>query len=175
MIHTIILVFVSAILAVAQQRGPGKSGDDQTPVDPTQYVGTETCKGCHEETGTSFAKNPHARTQAKHQGPQWQGCEACHGPGKSHAEAGDPANIIRFEQLSPAEISKTCLRCHDLSADKSPGRLLHSQHASNDVGCLECHSQHSSVGPHLLKLEQAELCASCHSSRRKSNPASPRK
>src|SRR5258708_39605576 len=85
MIHTIILVFVSAILAVAQQRGPGKSGDDQTPVDPTQYVGTETCKGCHEETGTSFAKNPHARTQAKHQGPQWQCCEAGHGPGKGHA------------------------------------------------------------------------------------------
>jgi len=165
MIQAVILVF--AVLAVAQQREPGKPSDDQTRVDPTQYVGTETCKGCHEEIGTAFYKSPHARTSAKHQGPQWQGCEACHGPGRSHAEAGDPANIIRFEQLSRAEISKSCSRCHDLSADKNAGKLVHSQHASVDVGCLECHSQHSATEPHLLKAARSELCASCHSSRRK--------
>ena len=172
MIHAVIIVF--AILSVAQQREPGKSGDGQTSIDPTQYVGTEACKGCHEEIGTGFGKNPHARTPAKHQGPQWQGCEACHGPGRSHAEAGDPANIIRFEQLSRAEISKTCLHCHDFSVDKSPGKVVHSRHPSNDFGCLECHSQHSSAAPHLLKAEQSELCASCHSGRRKSRRASPK-
>jgi predicted CXXCH cytochrome family protein len=171
MIHAVILVF--AILSVAQQRESEKAGGEQAAVDPTQYVGTETCKGCHEEIGTGFAKNPHSRMQAKHQGPQWQGCEACHGPGRSHTEAGDPANIIRFEQLSRAEISKTCLRCHDLTTNRGPGKLLHSRHPSNDFGCLECHSQHSSAAPHLLKAAQSELCTSCHSGR-KSRRLSPK-
>ena len=171
MIHAVIFVF--AMVAVAQQREPVKSSD-QTPVDPAQYVGTETCKGCHEEVGTRFSKNPHAAMQSKHQGPQWQGCEACHGPGRSHAEAGDPSDIVRFEQLSRAEISRTCFRCHDFRANKSPGKLVHSQHPSNDVGCLECHSQHSSVAPHLLKAAQAELCASCHLRRHRKKPATPK-
>src|SRR5258708_32335072 len=104
MIHAVILALV--ILVVAQQREPGKSGDGQTSIDPPQYVGTEACKGCHEEIGTGFGKNPHARTPAKRQGPQWQGCEACHDPGRSQPGAGDPANVIAIDQLSRGAIAE---------------------------------------------------------------------
>src|SRR5258708_39377098 len=50
-------------------------------VDPSQYVGSETCKTCHGEMAAGFDKGPHRKTTlAKHQGPQWQRCEACPGP-----------------------------------------------------------------------------------------------
>src|SRR5690242_10826545 len=55
--------------------------------DTSQYVGTETCKSCHEDMGTSFDKGPHWKTLNDKHGPQWQGCESCHGPGKAHAES----------------------------------------------------------------------------------------
>ena len=37
------------------------------------------------------------------------GCESCHGPGKAHAEEGDPTKIISFKNKSSKEISETCL------------------------------------------------------------------
>ena len=38
-------------------------------------------------------------------GPEWQGCEACHGPGKAHAESGDQDKIIRLQaEMSPRGI-----------------------------------------------------------------------
>ena|SRR5437764_15151012 len=49
---------------------------DYHKADPSQYVGSDTCKTCHEEQGKSFERGPHWKTNlAKHQGPQWQGCE----------------------------------------------------------------------------------------------------
>src|SRR6478672_3558609 len=50
--------------------------------DPSQYVGTDTCKTCHEDIGKTFDKGPHWKTLNDKHGVQWQGCEACHGPGK---------------------------------------------------------------------------------------------
>src|SRR5215510_3177749 len=79
---------------------------DYHKVDPSQYVGSDTCKTCHEEQGKSFD-----------QGPHWKGCEACHGPGKEHAESADPAKIIRFAPLSREESSKRCLGCHEFGEE----------------------------------------------------------
>src|SRR5690348_8766785 len=58
----------------------GQKNMDQYKADPSQYVGSDTCKTCHEEQGKSFDRGPHWKTTlAGHQGPEWQGCEACHG------------------------------------------------------------------------------------------------
>ena len=45
---------------------------------PSQYVGTDTCKTCHEDIGKTFDKGPHWKTLNDKHGVQWQGCEACH-------------------------------------------------------------------------------------------------
>ena len=131
-------------------------------VDPSQYAGTETCKSCHEYEAGSYDKSPHSKMPpGKHQGPEWQGCEACHGPGQEHAESGDPAKIIRFPALSREESSRRCLKCHGSSPRQA--NFLRSEHAQNNVGCLDCHSMHApKVQAKLLKAQQPQLCYSCH-------------
>src|SRR5947209_10985482 len=72
----------------------GKSNSKQDPVqkyvratDPSLYVGTETCKTCHEDMPAKhfykdFEATPHfATTLDNKKGPEWHGCESCHGPG----------------------------------------------------------------------------------------------
>jgi len=146
----------------ASGESAGQKQMDHYKADPSQYVGTETCKTCHEEQGKSFDKGPHWKTTlAGHQGPEWQGCEACHGPGKEHAESADPAKIVRFGPLSREEASKRCLTCHEFGEEHS--NFLRSQHLKNNVGCVDCHSVHSpKVGRQLLKAAQPTLCYSCH-------------
>lgn len=111
------------------------------PVDPAEFVGVETCRSCHEQEGKTYDKGPHSKlTSAKAKGPQWQGCEACHGPGREHAESGDPANIIRFAALTREEASRRCLRCHE--SGREHAKLHHSQNMNGKDGCLDCHSIH---------------------------------
>jgi hypothetical protein len=64
----------------------------QRPTDPSLYVGSETCKTCHEDMPVKgFFKNyedsPHyVTTLDTKRGPEWHGCEACQGLGKEHVE-----------------------------------------------------------------------------------------
>src|SRR5438309_4177101 len=100
------------------QPDAGKKGkkvtENHPAVDPSQYVGAETCKTCHEDVAKGYDRGPHWKTTlAKHQGPEWQGCEACHGPGKEHAESGDPSKILRLNAMGREESSKRCLGCHE--------------------------------------------------------------
>src|SRR5271169_368387 len=78
-----------------------------------QFAETDVCKTCHEEVWDKhFANTPHS---ALLKGDQ-HGCQACHGPAQAHVEGGgDPAKIIRFETLSPAETAAICTKCHQSS------------------------------------------------------------
>jgi DmsE family decaheme c-type cytochrome len=135
---------------------------DSYAADPSQYVGSDTCKTCHEEQFNSFEKGPHWKTETdKHHGPAWQGCEACHGPGKAHAESGDVTKIINLTKLSREQSSRRCLSCHEF--DEEHSNFLRSQHVKNNVGCIDCHSVHApKVENQLLKAAQPTLCFSCH-------------
>ena len=135
---------------------------EATAVDPSQYVGEETCKTCHEEAAKGYDKGPHWKTALdKRHGPEWQGCESCHGPGKAHAESADPEKIVRFGGLSREESSKRCLSCHEFGEEHS--NFLRSQHLKNNVGCVDCHSVHNAkVNRQLLKAAQPALCYTCH-------------
>ena len=124
----------------------------------TAYVGEATCLGCHEDQaykGTAHGRSFNERTPAAN-----LGCESCHGPGKAHADSGDPTLIRRFTAMSPSEVSATCTSCHN--------RATHalwdgSQHDQRNLSCTTCHSIHSAKGqPQLKAQNQTALCSTCH-------------
>jgi DmsE family decaheme c-type cytochrome len=127
------------------------------------YVGSDTCRTCHEDIYTKhFENTPHAALlkQGKH------GCEDCHGPGQAHVEGGgDVTKIIRFEKLSPAQASARCLTCHQTSLENTD--FSRSVHLSQGVGCLSCHSPHHATDPnHLMVKAQPLLCYGCHATQK---------
>ena len=150
------------------------------------YVGSETCKGCHEEKFAYFSKTKHARVANL---PDWkgkmQGCESCHGPGKAHVEGGgDKTKIHTFANESSKKVSETCLACH--AGKEEHNNYRRGEHWRNDVGCTDCHSPHSAELPdqgagsstfiaaasktkpgiasvRMLKSSEPQLCLKCHS------------
>src|ERR1043165_1446738 len=80
---------------------------------PDDDVGSEACTYSHEDQSKAFSHTSHAQVASL---SSWKskvtGCESCHGPGKAHAEEGDPKKIISFKHKSSKEISETCLGCH---------------------------------------------------------------
>src|SRR5262245_25438528 len=67
------------------------------------YVGSESCKACHEQQFANFSRTKHGKLAAAHSWKgETQGCETCHGPGKLHVEGGgDKSKITAFSGLSP--------------------------------------------------------------------------
>src|SRR5277367_324880 len=137
------------------------------PTDPSLYVGSEVCKTCHEDLYKTFETSPHFVTTIDskldaQKGPQWEGCEACHGPGKAHVDGGgDKTKIFTFKDVSPAETSARCLSCHQNSQEHNNyGR---SAHLESGVGCIDCHDpHHSKEKEFLLKEASPKLCYTCH-------------
>lgn len=128
-----------------------------------QYVGSDVCKGCHEEVFKKFEPNPHLHLLAKGASgtTDWHGCESCHGPGSAHVEAGgDVTKIVTFKSLSAEQSSAVCQQCH---RDGDRSNFHRSSHLESGVGCLDCHNIHS-VNPKtaLLKEESPKLCYQCH-------------
>ncbi|HVS74915.1 MAG TPA: DmsE family decaheme c-type cytochrome [Candidatus Acidoferrales bacterium] len=179
--HTpIVAVLIGGLLALAagvpgraQQAAKRPGSQKQTkkyerPTDPALYLGTDTCKTCHEDMPTKgFFKNyeasPHfLTTMDTKRGPEWHGCEACHGPGKEHVEGGgDKSKIFSFKGKSAQEISARCLDCHQFGEEHS--NYARSQHLKNNVSCVDCHSPHTpKVQEKLLKAPQPTLCYGCH-------------
>ena len=83
------------------------------------YVGSETCKGCHEDQFKKMEHTLHGKllgTQLSKGDLQARGCEGCHGPGSKHLEdQANPANNLRFGKtsiLKAADKNEVCLQCH---------------------------------------------------------------
>ena len=151
-------LFLAASPAAAQSTQETKPAVAE-PKDGPQYVGTDTCKTCHEDLyKKSFEGTPHFKTTLK----DGHGCESCHGPGSEHvAGGGDVSKIISFKSLSRQESSMRCLSCHAEKHEQA--HFAESSHAGSQVGCLDCHSPHHAKEPqHLLVQNQPELCYGCH-------------
>jgi DmsE family decaheme c-type cytochrome len=132
-----------------------------SPAEDSKYVGSDTCKTCHEDLYNSWAKTPHWKTTLdKKAGPSHQGCEGCHGPGAEHvAGGGDKTKIFVFAKASAKEVDARCLTCH---AGAHPN-FERSEHGHAKVSCIDCHSPHAFKSEaNLLKVSQPQLCYSCH-------------
>jgi DmsE family decaheme c-type cytochrome len=158
------------ILLQAQGNAPASKGTAKSPspsnaaqIDTTGYIGSETCKACHDDIYTSFEKTPHWKTTLDtRRGPRWQGCEACHGPGAEHVAAGGDKSKIFVFKGSPAEkITARCMECHQYGEEHS--NFERSAHNTNKVTCTDCHSpHHAQEARFLLVNKQPTLCYSCH-------------
>jgi predicted CXXCH cytochrome family protein len=150
--------------------------------DPNLYAGSETCAACHEEAFKSVSHTKHGKlADVKSWRDKVQSCEACHGPGKAHAEEPSLANIISFKNKDPKFISETCLACH--AGKEEHNQFRRGEHWRNNVGCTDCHTAHgpeygkfkdgsmTQVGsasvlnpaPAMLRTAEQQLCISCHS------------
>lgn len=156
------LAIVGLILAVqVEAAGP-------PTVPGATFVGSDACKGCHEDLAKKIEHSLHGRllgTKLSRTEVQRRGCEACHGPGSKHLE--DPANPtfnIRFGKkatLAAADQNAVCLQCHQRGK-----RILWqgSPHDTRDVSCVSCHSAHAPQAEkgQLKKATQSDLCSQCH-------------
>lgn len=166
----ILLVALICCVAVVQLAAKGKSAkQDQASAKPAAqtkdagYVGSDTCKGCHEQQFKQIEGTQHYKTTfAKGRGEDWHGCESCHGPGAAHVEGGgDKSKIFRFEDASANEISQRCMTCHETNAEHMG--FNRSVHAKNGVSCTSCHSPHKAKETQFLLAEkQPNLCFTCH-------------
>jgi DmsE family decaheme c-type cytochrome len=132
----------------------------QAKASPAEFVGAETCAGCHQEVVKGFADNPHTKMALMH-GDNGVTCENCHGAGSEHvAGGGDVTKIFNPAKAAPKDVDTKCLGCHagaHPNFDRSP-------HAKAGVSCISCHSIHAKGDREaLLKAPQPTLCFQCHS------------
>ncbi|HLG14453.1 MAG TPA: DmsE family decaheme c-type cytochrome [Blastocatellia bacterium] len=156
------LAFAILLTASSSLSKSGSAEGANAPPETNQYkaedyVGAETCKGCHEDQFNGFSKTTHFKlTQMAGRAPDKQGCESCHGPGKAHVEGGDKTKIRTFQGESAKSISEACLRCH--AGKEEHNQYRRGEHWRNDVGCTDCHAPHHAPSG-LQKMESATLKA----------------
>jgi DmsE family decaheme c-type cytochrome len=163
LLSAIILLGASIAPAVKQSEHPASAWAAAVRGQPSDYAGQEACIACHEDKGKQMATTVHAHAQVR--GATFAaGCETCHGPGKAHMDAGGGkgvGNMLTFHNVSAAEKSAPCLRCHEYGEEHS--NFARSQHNLNDVSCVDCHSpHHAQQSQYLLVDSQPSLCYSCH-------------
>jgi len=134
------------------------------PAAALSYVGSETCKTCHEEIYNNLQKTPHfAIETGARRGWAQKSCESCHAPGSKHAESASADDIKNPAKLSAGDVDRTCLNCH--LNEKTPVGRIASGHAKDEVACTSCHSVHGAGGAKLVDHKKPDInakCATCH-------------
>jgi DmsE family decaheme c-type cytochrome len=192
------VVALLALMAVTASAGRGQSantGDKAAtaqekakPATPSgadgDYVGSETCVTCHQDQERRFKNTIMGKVMANPRTPlEARVCEACHGPGKAHVEAGGGKESIpiRFDKDSKNSVEEknaACLDCH------SNGNRLFwksSPHQTRAMACVDCHQVKQEIVRSVssdarynapltenrgVKKSQPELCLQCHQMRR---------
>jgi DmsE family decaheme c-type cytochrome len=140
-----------AALSPQEQDGKGETG----------YVGSEACSACHEELATQWRKLPHSRLLLDQRLPPAKlGCEACHGPGKKHADSGDPEAIVNPKNLAGKDRDNACLECHETKIAKIGWRQ--TPHYQTGLACYDCHDPHKGKPEGMLTKSIKDLCTDCH-------------
>ncbi len=158
---TAALVCVACVWAGAQQKPAAEEKKKK------EYVGSETCAGCHDELVGHFnKKNPHAALETnKSRGWATRACESCHGPGSVHAESTAAEDIQNPAKMGAGAVNRLCLSCHK-NQPTQVGRIG-GGHVGYGVACTSCHDMHktgaeSSAERYRKPAGINKQCASCH-------------
>jgi predicted CXXCH cytochrome family protein len=126
-----------------------------------KYVGMDQCSLCHEKEVKNFKLTQHARIQIPGEGERADstGCEACHGPGSLHVDAGGDKKLI-----VSGKDPNACFQCH---LDKQAEFSLPHHHPVKEgkMDCTACHNPH---GEDILTTKTMpvarvnDTCAQCH-------------
>ncbi len=163
--RTIVLLVGLGVASWAQEAKPAKPAAP-APATKKEFVGSETCAGCHEDISTGFKKNAHASLETnKKRGWDGKACESCHGPGSVHAETNAADDIRSPKQLKAAAIEQMCLACHK-NQSTHVGRLQ-GGHSRSGIACTSCHNMHKTgeeSSAYQFKKPSGinKNCASCH-------------
>lgn len=123
-----------------------------------QPVEAKTCIECHEAQTTVLGRTRHGTLD--------KSCLSCHSDGAAeHVEAekkrNEPGPIKSFANMKAADVTKTCLECHEKGkqANRTGGK-----HDRRGVSCVSCHSVHSfqSTAAQLKFERDVETCNTCH-------------
>src|SRR5215471_18254016 len=115
------LVLLALLLAISCSQTQKEIAPKPAPavVSPAEYVGVETCKGCHEDRYSSYATSIHAKRKIAGSPATANACESCHGAGADHASKGGGKGVgglIAFDKKGDARVqSAQCLTCHETS------------------------------------------------------------
>jgi predicted CXXCH cytochrome family protein len=133
----------------------------------------ELCVGCHKPDSPSFARQHLNYPVAK------ANCVSCHNPHGSNTPG------ILFDTVHAPVASKRCNQCHGAPTSPTPFKttrpgfeLCRGCHTTmmnetfsksrvhwpllDQTGCMHCHEPHASTQKKLLRLEEANLCGTCH-------------
>ena len=131
----------------------------------SEYVGSDSCIDCHDDTSENLKANPHMITSDPRRPGAVNGCESCHGPGGSHIESGDVDDILSFgsRSLVTQDIkNEVCLKCHE----NGKQAMWHgSEHDTRGVSCSDCHKTHQNNQTSLSGIrdeENGNACFKCH-------------
>lgn len=158
------LVGTGAEAPAAPAPGAAAAGP-AAPAQGTQaadFVGDDTCAACHEGERDSLRTTLHAKSQdPRTPAATGRTCEACHGPGRAHAESGNRADIRHFGADMGRENSEACVSCHN----RGPHTMwAGSAHDARNISCTTCHSVHGakSANASLKQASEMDNCATCH-------------
>ena len=133
--------------------------------------GDAQCTRCHDENEEvpvlAIGKTKHG-TLADKRTPT---CTSCHGQSETHANKPADAKERPKPQIvfnkkgttNPEAQNEACMTCH------KGGKRMHweiSLHASRDTTCTSCHQVHTGHDKVRDKLEQAQVCFTCHKEQR---------
>lgn len=162
----------------------GVMGSRMIPVIPgATYVGEQTCLDCHDDLHpdlmVSYKGSIHGALADFETLEIRKGCESCHGAGSVHSESENPADILNLKKLGSELVSEVCLQCHRTGG---PMKWRGSEHAMNNVSCIDCHQIHKTrsstdsekmnaptsawerhaVRSRSLTKAEPDLCYDCH-------------
>jgi len=144
--------------------------DKEAPKDLV-LTGDAKCTRCHDENDSfpvlAIGKTKHG-TRADVRTPT---CTSCHGASEGHMNhksggGARPKPEVTFAKTSQTPVetrNQTCLTCHQ------GGKRIHwksSLHATRDVACSSCHEVHTGHERVRDKVEQSDVCFTCHQQQR---------